>query len=402
MPTKRVSFQTREGQRLAARLEVPTGRPPRAFALFAHCFTCTMNIKAAVRVSRALAREGIGVLRFDFAGLGESDGDFADTNFSSNVEDLLAARDYLEENHQAPAILIGHSLGGAAVLQAARHMPSVRAVATVGAPSDPAHVTDLLRESLDEIKSKGEARIQLAGRPIRLKQQFVEDLYAAKVEEAVRNLGKALLIFHSPVDTTVSIEHAARLFDMARHPKSFVSLDHADHVLSRAEDSEYVGTVLAAWARKYVDIAPADPHRGHDHRGHQVAVETGLSYTSEIWAQGHALVADEPESLGGNDAGPNPYGFVQSGLGACTAITVRMYANRKEWPLEGIAVSLDYRRVPKDELEEGDRRVDEMIQTVTLQGPLSEKQRQRLMQIAERCPVHRSLDAGVRIITQEG
>ena len=252
-------------------MELPTGRPPRAFALLAHCFTCTKNIRAAVTISRALAQQGIGVLRFDFTGLGESDGDFADTNFSSNVDDLVAAGRYLSEAHEAPSILIGHSLGGAAVLQAAHELPSVLAVATIGAPSDPGHVVDQLRGSLDEILSTGEAEVLLAGRLFRVKEQFVQDLYDAKVDDAVRTLKRALLIFHSPVDETVSVEHAARLYELAKHPKSFISLDDADHLVSRPADSEYIGAVLAAWARKYVELEPVDAHEGHDHT-HRVVV----------------------------------------------------------------------------------------------------------------------------------
>ena len=404
MPTDRITFPSQDGQNLSARLELPIGRSPRAFALFAHCFTCTKNIKAAVTISRALARQGIGVLRFDFTGLGESEGDFADTNFSSNVEDLVAAGRYLSETYTAPVILIGHSLGGAAVLQAAHELPSVRAVATIGAPSDPGHVVDQLKGSLDEILSTGEAEVLLAGRPFRLKRQFVQDLYDAKVDDAVRTLKRALLIFHSPVDGLVGVEHAARLYDLAKHPKSFISLDDADHLVSRPEDSEYIGAILTAWARKYVELDPTDPHHGHDHSGERVVVETGSSYTSEIWAQGHALVGDEPKQLGGDDAGPTPYDLVLAGLGACTGITLRMYADRKKWPLEGVVVSLDHDKVhakDSEDCEEGDARVDQVDRTVTLLGHLSDEQRERLMQIADRCPVHRTLDAGVRILTEE-
>jgi len=402
MPTERITFPTQEGQSLGGRLELPTGRPPRAFALFAHCFTCTKNIRAAVTISRALAQQGIGVLRFDFTGLGESDGDFADTNFSSNVDDLVAAGRYLSETHAAPTILIGHSLGGAAVLQAAHHLPSVRAVATIGAPSDPGHVVDQLKGALDEILSTGEAEVLLAGRPFRVKQQFVQDLYDAKVDDAVRTLKRALLIFHSPVDETVGVEHAARLYKLAKHPKSFISLDDADHLVSRAEDSEYIGAVLAAWARKYVELDPSDAHDGHDHTD-RVVVETGSTYTSEIWAQGHAMIADEPRRLGGDDAGPTPYEFVLAGLGACTGITLRMYANRKEWPLEGVVVGLNHKKVHLrdcEDCEEDDARVDEVDQHVALLGPLTDEQRDRLMQIADRCPVHKTLDLGVRIRTE--
>ena len=403
MPTERIRFPAHDGQILVGRLELPIGRPPRAFALFAHCFTCTKNIKAAVTISRSLARQGIGVLRFDFTGLGESDGDFADTTFSSNVEDLIAAGNYLSEAYQAPSILIGHSLGGAAVLEAALDLPSVRAVATIGAPSNPEHVVDQLKDSLDEILRDGEAEVLLAGRPFRVKQQFVHDLYEAKVDDAVRTLGRALLIFHSPVDETVGVEHARRLYDLAKHPKSFVSLDDADHLVSRPEDSEYIGAVLAAWARKYVAVDPADAHEGHGHAGDQVVVETGESYTSDVWAHGHSITADEPARLGGNDAGPTPYDLVLAGLGACTGITLRMYANRKHWPLEGVVVSLSRKKVHVEDSarpEDGDARVDAMDRRITLLGPLSDEQRERLMVIAGRCPVHKTLDAGVRISTE--
>ncbi len=292
-----------------------------------------------------MARQGIGVLRFDFTGLGESDGDFADTNFSSSVDDLVAAGRYLSETHGAPSILIGHSLGGAAVLQAAHDLPSVRTVATIGAPSDPRHVVDQLKDSLDEILSTGEAEV-LAGRPFRVKQQFVQDLYDAKVDEA-------------------------RLYELAKHPKSFVSLDDVDHLVSRPEDSEYIGAVLAAWARKYVDLDPADAHEGHDHSTDRVVVETGASYTSEVWARGHSLVANEPRRLGGDDAGPTPYDLVMAWLGACTEITLRMYANRKEWPLEGVVVALNHEKVHLEDCEdceEEDARVDEMDRRITLVG----------------------------------
>ncbi len=405
MPTDRITFPGDDGQELAACLELPTGGAPKAFALFAHCFTCTKNIKAAVNISRALARRSIAVLRFDFTGLGESDGDFADTNFSSNVEDVVAAGRYLAEAYSAPAILVGHSLGGTAVLQAAHALPSVKAVATIGAPAEPLHVLGLLRDSLDEIRSSGEAEVLLAGRPFRVKQQFVSDLHGTKLDDHVSSLKRALLIFHSPVDTTVGIENAARLYGVAKHPKSFISLDDADHLVSRPEDSEYIGEVLATWAQKYVDLVLPTPHEGHDHGGERVVVETGAAgYRSEIWASGHALVADEPKSIGGGDTGPSPYDLLLAGLGACTGITLRMYADRKGWPLEGIRVSLTHERThgrDSEKCDEEDRPLDHIDQAVTLVGPLTDEQRERLMQIADRCPVRRTLDAGVRVTTRE-
>lgn len=405
MPTQNISFPGRDGQSLSARLELPTAGTPQAFALFAHCFTCTKNIRAATNISRALARKNIGVLRFDFTGLGESEGDFSDTNFSSNVEDVVAAGRYLAEHFAAPALLVGHSLGGAAVLQAAQALPSVKGVATIGAPSDPAHVLGHLKDSLTKIRDGGEAEVLLAGRPFRLKQQFVDDLYASRAEEAVRTLDRALLLFHSPIDETVGIENAAHLYQMAKHPKSFVSLVDADHLVSKAEDSEYIGEVLAAWARKYIPIESAGPHDGHDHRGESVVAETGAAgYQTEIWSGGHTLRADEPTSLGGTDTGPTPYDLLLAGLGACTGITLRMYADRKSWPLEGVRVSLDHAKQHAADCEDcsdDDARLDTMNRRIELTGPLSEEQRARLMEIADRCPVHKTLEAGTRISTEE-
>ncbi len=405
MPTQTITFPGHDGQSLSARLELPTGGMPQSFALFAHCFTCTKNIRAATNISRALAHKNIGVLRFDFTGLGESEGDFSDTNFSSNVEDVVAAGHYLAEHFNAPALLIGHSLGGAAVLQAAQSLPSVKGVATIGAPSDPAHVLGHLKDSLDMIREGGEAEVLLAGRPFRVKQQFVDDLFASKPEEAVRKLDRALLLFHSPVDETVGIENAARLYEMAKHPKSFVSLDDADHLVSRAEDSAYIGEVLAAWARKYVDVDAPAPHEGHDHAGERVVAEVGAEgYQTEIWAKGHSLRADEPASLGGTDTGPTPYDLLLAGLGACTGITLRMYADRKAWPLEGVRVSLDHAKqhlADCENCDDDESRVDRMTRRIELTGPLSDEQRARLMEIADRCPVHKTLEAGTRISTEE-
>ena len=252
MPSTKLSFEGTGKSRLSALLDLPAGDKPLAFALFAHCFTCTKNLKSANTISRSLTEEGLAVLRFDFTGLGESEGDFADTNFSSNIDDLIAAATFLESAYEAPKILVGHSLGGAAVLQAAARIPSSRAVATIGAPADPDHVMRHLRDRKDDIDRKGEAEVVLEGRRFKIKKQFIDDLEQVHMAEVVGNLKKALVVFHSPMDDVVGIENAAKIFQRARHPKSFISLDRADHLLMNASDARYVGTMIAVWAQRYL------------------------------------------------------------------------------------------------------------------------------------------------------
>jgi putative redox protein len=406
MPTERLHFDGSDGDRLAGRLELPADGRPTAFVLFAHCFTCSKNLTAAVNLTRALAERGMGVLRFDFTGLGESDGDFAETDFSSNVEDLVAAARFLEERHGAPQLLVGHSLGGAAVLHAATRLPSVRAVATVGAPADPAHVLHLVSDSREEIEARGKATVTLAGRPFTIKEEFLRDLEGQRMEEVVSELGRALLILHSPVDRVVGVENAARLYGMARHPKSFLSLDDADHLLTDPADSRYAGRVLAAWAERYVDVAGPASTPEELAAGERVVTRTRLgSFRTDVRIRAHGLVADEPTSVGGEDAGPTPYDLLVAGLGACTSMTLEMYAERKGWPLEEARVRLRHRKIHRrdeEECEEGrEARLDVVDREVELIGPLDREQRTRLMEIADRCPVHRTLEAGVRVETRE-
>jgi putative redox protein len=400
MQTQRLTFKNTAGSTLSARLELPVDRQPVAFALFAHCFTCSKNYKAVVNIARALAQAHIAVLRFDFTGLGESEGDFADTTFSSNVTDLIAAAQYLEREWQAPAILIGHSLGGAAVLLAAQKIPSAKAVVTIAAPADPGHVTTHLTSSLAEIRKCGEAEVQLAGRPFKIRKDFLDDLDQQNMTEVIRNLNRALLIFHAPGDKIVGPENAHRLYELAMEPKSYISLEGADHLLSRTEDSLYVGAVIAAWAARYLGAAasPIADESSAAPRG-QVIVRTGQArYRTEILAGGHALLADEPESAGGTDTGPTPWGLLMAALGACTTITLSMYADRKEWPLEEIGVKLEHRRIaPADATknEAGLPKLNEITQKLELVGPLDSEQRARLLDIGHRCPVHRGLEAGI-------
>lgn len=407
---EKLTFPGSRGATLAGRLELPEGEP-RAFALFAHCFTCTKDIFAAGRIAEGLAQHGIAVLRFDFTGLGASEGDFAHTNFTSNVEDLIKAADYLREHHRAPKILIGHSLGGAAVLAAADRVPEAVAVATIGAPADPGHVAHLFSDTRAEIEAAGEAEVHLAGRPFRIRKQFLDDIAQHGNADKLAWLGKALLIFHAPRDQIVGIENAGLIFQAARHPKSFVSLDDADHLLTRRADAVYVADVLAAWATRYIGDAakraaePTAPEEGTvivSERGADPA--RGISrLAQEILVGRHRLAADEPVAAGGSDLGPNPYDFLLAGLGACTSMTLRLYADHKKWPLERVSVTLSHEKIHAADCEDCETRegkIDRIERSIAIEGPLDDAQRQRLLEIAEKCPVHRTLHSEIRIVSR--
>ncbi|MEO0322440.1 MAG: bifunctional alpha/beta hydrolase/OsmC family protein [Myxococcota bacterium] len=393
-----MTFPGAHGHELAARYHEPAG-PLRGAALFAHCFTCSKDVRAARNMAGALAAHGIATLRFDFTGLGESDGDFADTTFSSNTGDLLAAAAFMREELGAPpTLLIGHSLGGAAVLAAADRVPEAKVVVTIGAPADPAHVTHTFAESTDEIAARGEAVVQLAGRPFRIKRDFLEDLAQHGNADKIGSLGRALLIFHSPTDDVVGIDNARQIYEAARHPKSFVSLDGADHLLSRESDADYVAAVIAAWGTRYLPAkgAPEVP-RGtvvaNGSRGFQTHLSTGP----------HELVADEPRSYGGGDTGMTPYDLLSASLGACTAMTLRMYADRKQWQLENVKVSLQHSRVHATDCDDCVRtegRVDQFTLELELEGDLDDEQRARLLEISHRCPVHRTLTNEIKVRTE--
>ncbi|MEO0733200.1 MAG: alpha/beta fold hydrolase, partial [Bacteroidota bacterium] len=372
MKTNKVYFPNERGQMLSARMELPASRHPHAYAIFAHCFTCSSSLAAVRHISRELNLRGYGVLRFDFTGLGASEGDFVDTNFTTNLSDLIAAGEWLEKEYAAPALLVGHSLGGAAVLCAKHQMPSVKAVATIGAPFTPDHVSAHFTESLEEIEAAGTATVDIGGRPFRIAKQFLDDLENQRVEEKIKKLDAALLILHSPQDRTVNIEEAAKLYSAAFHPKSFVSLDGADHLLTVKEDAHYAGQVIAGWSSRYI-IAPATaPIRSEK----EVAVRLGREgFTTEVMIRHHALTADEPEKVGGNDFGPGPYELVSAGLGACTAMTVQMYARRKKWPLEEIEVHLNHRKDYAEDMlamEDKPTKIDVFDRTVILRGDLDE------------------------------
>lgn len=404
MPTERFQFTGEGSHQLAAALELPDGEP-RAYALFAHCFTCGKDTLAAKRISVALAAKGIAVLRFDFTGLGSSEGDFANSTFSSNVADLVHAADHLRKVRTAPSILIGHSLGGAAILAAAGRMPEAKAVVTIAAPSDPAHVTGLFSEHLDSIRAQGEVEVSLAGRPFRIKREFLDDIAEQELMKDITGLHKALLVMQSPVDDTVGIDNATKIFVAARHPKSFVSLDHADHLLTKPADALYAADVIAAWASRYIDSAkPAKAMDLAEEPRRVVVQETRKSkFNQAITVGPHHLVADEPIAAGGEDAGPGPYDFLLAGLGACTSITMRLYADRKSLPLDRVTVTLKHSKIyAKDcaECETRDGMLDQIERDIAIDGALDAEQRKKLMEIADKCPVHRTLTSEIRIVTK--
>lgn len=403
MPVQTLEFPNDHGDQLAARLSLPPDGRPVAYALFAHCFTCNRNLNAVRRISQEMSDHGLAVLQFDFTGLGDSEGDFSDTGFSSNVDDLVAAARYLAHHHEAPRVLIGHSLGGAAVLKAAGSIPSSRAVVTIGAPSDPKHVTHLIEDAQETIEQTGQATVTLAGRSFLIKKQFLEDLEETRMEETIRGLRRALLVCHSPIDQTVGIENAARIFQAAMHPKSFLSLDKADHLLSSETDAFYVGRAAAAWATRYLD-APEPDDVGPEAAGSQVVVRTGREhYYTEVVASGHRLTVDEPESVGGTDRGGTPYDLLLGALGSCTSITLRMYADRKSWPLEEIVVRLSHAKIHAshcETCETAEGKVDRIEREIELIGDLSGEQRARLLEIADRCPVHRTLHSEILVETR--
>jgi len=403
MRTERLEFPNAKGEKLAALLDLPLGRPA-AFALFAHCFTCGKDNLAARRISERLAMCGIGVLRFDFTGLGTSEGDFADTQFSSNVDDLVAAADYLRKTYGAPAILIGHSLGGAAVLAAAHRIIDARAVVTIAAPCDPAHVTGLFKEHIDKIREKGEVEVSLAGRPFRIKREFLDDIAEQCIKDCLADLRKALLIFHSPTDDTVGIDNASRIFLVAKHPKSFVSLAGADHLLSKKTDAVYVANVIAAWAERYLE-QPAERSDEQIETGTVLVRETGNGkFQQEILSGPHRFLADEPVKVGGLDSGPGPYDLLLAGLGACTSMTLRLYADNKKWPLTRVSVRLMHNKIHAEDClscETKEGMVDRIDRNITFEGPLDAEQRKRLLEIADKCPVHRTLESEIEIRTFE-
>jgi putative redox protein len=404
MPTERFQFTGSDGHQLAAALDLPE-REPIAYALFAHCFTCGKDVLAARRIAAELANKGIAVLRFDFTGLGSSEGDFANSTFSSNVADLVLAADHLRQTRKAPAILIGHSLGGAAILAAAGRIPDAKAVATIAAPSDPAHVTHFFKEQIEDIRTQGKVEVSLAGRPFHIKREFLDDIAEHKLMTHVTQLHKALLVMHSPIDDTVGIDNATRIFVAAKHPKSFVSLSDADHLLNKKSDAVYVADLIAAWVMRYLDPAAPEQAAASSAAPRQVVVrETRDSkYQNDVIVGPHHLFADEPAAVGGADTGPGPYDYVLAGLGACTSITMRMYADRKSLPLDRVTITLSHSKVHAEDCAECETKagmLDQFDRVIAMEGALDAEQRKRLMEIADKCPVHRTLESEIHIVTR--
>jgi len=399
MNTEKIEFKNNDGELLSARLDFPLESKPHSFAIFAHCFTCSKNLPTVKNIARSLNQNGIAVLRFDFTGLGDSEGEFENTNFSSNVEDLVLAAQYLEQNYQAPSLLVGHSLGGAAVYFAAKELPSIKAIASIGAPSNPKHVAHLFKDNLCIIEEKGIAELKIGGRPFTIKKQFLDDLETKEMKEVLSPLRKAILVLHSPQDDIVGIENAAEIYAAAHHPKSFVTLDGADHLLSNKVDSLYAGNVIANWASRYLSTQETDELKTN----HQVAVRIqGKGYTTEVKAKEHSFLADEPISVGGNNFGPTPYDLLLASLGACTAMTLKMYIDRKEWTVSEIKVHLNHSKdyaTDSSNAQNSDEKIDFIDRTIEIKGELTEQQKEKLLSIADKCPVHKTLDSETKVMT---
>ena len=400
MRFKKISFRNSRGHELSGRLDFPLTGQPKAFVLFAHCFTCSKNLKPVEHISQAFTQQGMAILRFDFTGLGQSKGDFADTNFSSNLSDLKDACNFLKDNYEAPQIMVGHSLGGAAVLHVSGELENVKAVATIGAPSTPDHVSHLLENGRKDLEEKGEADVNIRGRTFKMKKQFLDDLQAKKGISIIKKLNKALLVIHSPQDTIVGINNAQEIYQEARHPKSFVSLDGGDHLMTSEGDARYAGSIIASWSSRYIEV-----NEQEEAPEGEVWTRTGSKgYTTEVIAGSHLLVADEPPGVGGDDQGPTPYGYLLSGLGACTAMTLRMYADFKKIPLEEVEVKLTHDKIHKQDGENSESsngKIDQIVRKIKITGDLSDEQRKRLIEIADRCPVHKTLEGTPQILTEE-
>lgn len=401
MNIQKVSFANKDKEQLAGRLELPLNQKPHSFAIFAHCFTCTKNLTAIKNIGRALTDAGFGVLRFDFTGLRESEGDFENTNFSGNVEDLVEAADFLKEKFMAPTLLIGHSLGGAAAIFAAAQIPSIKAVAVINSPSNPSHVMHLLKDSVAEITKTGKAKVNLGGMDFTIKKRFLDDLENKSLSNVVSTFGKALLILHSPQDKIVGINNAEGIYKAARHPKSFVSLDGVDHLLSKKDDSKYVGQVIAGWASRYVVIPQEEKIKSKSKVAASLNNED--KFTTILKLGDHHLVADEPTDFGGNNFGPSPYEFLSAGLAACTAMTIQMYAKRKKWNVDNVTVHINYSKdhaVDCEACNDDSAKIDTFTREIALSGNLSEEQKTKLLNIADKCPVHKTLHSETQVITK--
>ncbi len=398
MKRSKLNIQNKKGLKLQAYLELPANQKPNYFAIFAHCFTCTSSLSAVKNISRALTNYGFGVVRFDFTGLGRSEGEFAESHFSANVDDLIAVSNYMDSNYEAPSLLVGHSLGGAAVLSAASQLEHIKAVATIGAPATVSHVTHLFSHGIEEVKEKGEVEVNIGGRPFKINKDFVEDFGKTDLPSIVKELRKPLLILHAPTDTVVGIKNAEQLYHHAHHPKSFVTLDNADHLLSNPNDSQYAGNIIGTWVQRYFE--PKEnimlETKGEQLVGHLNLIED--NFTTSIQTKNHTMVADEPSAVGGDDFGPSPYEYLNAGLVACTAMTLKMYAERKQWDLQEVFVYVTHSRKHSDDLGldiEKPTYLDHISKKLKFVGNLDETQKERLKEIASKCPVHKTIASEV-------
>lgn len=403
MKSTKLKIENKNGQALQAHLELPANQKPNYYAIFAHCFTCSSTLSAVKNISRALTTHGFGVLRFDFTGLGKSEGEFADSHFSANVDDLIAVSDYMKVHFKAPSLLVGHSLGGAAVITAGAQLENIKAIATIGAPSSVDHVTHLFSHGINEVKEKGEAQVHIGGRPFTINKEFIENFDKTDLPSIVKNLRKPILVMHSPTDTIVGIKNAEEIYINAHHPKSFITLDGADHLLSNSKDSMYAGNMIGTWSQRYFETAENEmlETKGEQLVGHLNVAED--NFTTTIQTKNHNMIADEPASIGGDDFGPSPYDYLSAGLAACTVMTLKMYAQRKKWDLQEVFVYITYSKKHSDDLlieVDTPTRFDHLQKKLKFIGNLDDKQKQRLKEIASKCPVHKTLQSEVLIDTE--
>lgn len=403
MNTLRIEIENKKGLKLQAYLELPANQKPNEFAIFAHCFSCNSNFNAVKNISRALSNHGFGVLRFDFTGLGKSEGEFAESHFSANVEDLLDVNTFLEKNYKAASLLVGHSLGGAAAIVAASKLKSIKAVATVGAPATVNHVTHLFSHAIEDVAKKGEVEVKIGGRPFKINKDFVADFSKTDLPKITKELRKPILVMHAPFDSIVGIENAHKIYHNAMHPKSFISLDDADHLLSKPSDSIYVGNLIGTWADKYF---PLEDNKMISTEGEQLVGHLNIledNFTTSIQTKKHSFIADEPANIGGDDFGPSPYDFLSAALASCTVMTLKIYAERKKWDLQEVFVYITYSKKHSDDLDihiEKPARFDHLHKKLKFIGNLDNKQKERLKEIASKCPVHKTLISKTIIETE--
>ncbi|GHC51419.1 bifunctional alpha/beta hydrolase/OsmC family protein [Ulvibacter litoralis] len=403
MKSTKLEIENSKGHKLQAYLELPANEKPNNYAIFAHCFSCSSTLNAVKNITRALTKHGFGVVRFDFTGLGKSEGEFAESYFSANVDDIIAVNDYIEEHYQAPKLLVGHSLGGAAVIVAASKLETIKAVATIGAPASVSHVTKHFSHQVEAIEAEGDIEVNIGGRPFKINKEFIEDFSKTDLLEVTKNLRKPLLILHAPLDEIVSVDNAQQLYISAMHPKSFISLDNANHLLTEKEDSLYAGNMIGSWVQRYIDTKDNTMFATE---GEQLVAHLNLkedNFTTSIQTAKHFLIADEPESVGGNDFGPSPYDFLSAGLAACTVMTLKLYAERKKWDLQEVFAYITYSKKHSDDLEidvEKPTRFDHLSKRLKFVGDLDDAQKQKLKEIASKCPVHRTLQSEIIIETE--